>query len=343
MVCGFLGTLIGLEKAVALGKTWGYLGVAATGAGGIGLAVATDATLPKLLLFAGSLGLVAISATFLARHRTDADACVLAGALLWSVGNAQFLRGWPVFAVAPAWMGFLLLTIAGERLELNRLLRPSRWIRIAFFFAVAVAIGAIVLAGIGFARGGSVVFFEGGARFPSPLFDRALRLIGFACAFIGLWLLSNDMARVAWKRPGLSRFMAVSLLAGYVWLTVSGGLSMLYGGVVAGEIHDAVLHSFFLGFVFSMIFAHGPVIFPAILARPLEFHPVFYMHLSLLHAGLTLRLLGDLTDPVWLRPWGGLFNALAILLFVSSTALRVAMGASQRATTVDGKTSITSR
>jgi hypothetical protein len=343
MVCGFLGTLIGLEKAVALGKPWAHLGVAATAIGGVGLVVATQATLPRLLLFAGSLGLSAVCATFLARHRTDANACVLTGALLWSSGNALFLRGWPVFAVVPAWMGFLLLTIAGERLELNRLLSPSRSSRIAFFLAVAAALGAIALAGVGFVRGGTVVFFDGGGRFTSSVFDRALRLFGFSCAAIGLWLLSNDMARLAWKKPGLSRFMAVSLLAGYVWLTISGVLSILHGAVVAGTTYDAVLHAFFLGFVFSMIFAHGPVILPAIVSRPLEFHRIFYLHLGLLHAGLALRFLGDLTDVVGLPPWGGLINAMAILLFLLSTVLRMAMSGPQRATTVAGNVSTTSR
>jgi hypothetical protein len=340
MVCGFLGTLIALEKAVALGKTWAYAGVLATAAGGVGMAAATHATVPRLLFFLGSLGLVFVSATFLARHRTDANACVLSGAVLWAAGNALFLLGWPVFAVAPAWMGFLLLTIAGERLELNRLLSLSRATRLSFFVFAALVVGAIGLAALGFARGGSVVFFEGGNRFTSSVFDLALRLLGLSCAGIGLWLLANDMARFAWKKPGLSRFMAVSLLAGYLWLTVSGTLFVLEGAVVAGETYDAVLHSFFLGFVFSMIFAHGPVILPAILSRPLEFHPVFYAHLSLLHAGLVLRLAGDLTDAVWLRPWGGLLNAAAILVFLLSSALRTTLGgAPQRATIVAGKIS----
>jgi hypothetical protein len=340
MVCGFLGTLIGLEKAVALGKRWAYLGVAATAAGGVGLAAATHAALPRLLFFVGSLGLVTVSATFLTRHRTDANAFVLAGAILWSVGNALFLLGWPIFAVAPAWMGFLLLTIAGERLELNRLLSPSRSSRFAFFLAAALVLSAVALAGVGFARGGNVVFWNGESRFTSSSFDLALRLLGFSGAGIGLWLLGNDMARIAWKRPGLSRFMALSLLAGYVWLTFSGTLFVIHGAVVAGETYDAVLHSFFLGFVFSMIFAHGPVIFPAVLSRPLEFHPVFYVHVTLLHAGLGLRLAGDLTDDVWLRPWGGLLNAVAILFFLLSTALRTALaGESRRDTAVAGKIS----
>jgi hypothetical protein len=305
MVCGFLGTLISLEKAVALQKWWGYAGVLASAAGGIGLVASTHGTLPRALFLLGSLGLVSMSAAVLARHRTDANACVLAGAVSWSLGCALFLLGWPVFAVAPAWMGFLLLTIAGERLELNRLLRPSRSSRAVFFLAVGLALVAIGLAGVGFAREGSVVLFERGGRFSSLVFDRALRLFGLSCTAIGLWLLANDMARIAWRKPGLSRFMAVSLLAGYVWLTLSGVLSMLHGAVVAGETYDAALHSFFLGFVFSMIFAHGPVILPAVLSRTLEFTRGFYVPLALLHAGLVLRILGDLTALSWARPWGG--------------------------------------
>ena len=38
------------------------------------------------------------------------------GALLWLVGNAGWLVGWPVPQVVPWWSGFLVLTIAGERL-----------------------------------------------------------------------------------------------------------------------------------------------------------------------------------------------------------------------------------
>ena len=42
----------------------------------------------------------------------------------------------------------------------------------------------------------------------------------------------------------------------------------------------------------SMVFAHAPVIVPAVLGVRLPFHPLFYGHLALLHASLALRLLG---------------------------------------------------
>jgi hypothetical protein len=212
-------------------------------------------------------------------------------------------------------------------------LRPSRASRAFVHSAAALAVGAIALAAAGFPLGGSVSGTGGASRFTGTVFDLAIRLLGIACSGLGVWLLSNDMARASWKLPGLSRFMAASLLAGYLWLTLSGSLLALQGSFVAGEAYDAALHAFFLGFVFSMIFAHGPVIFPAILSIPIAFHPVFYAHLALLHLGVALRVAGDLTPLAFLRPWGGLLNAAAILLFLISTAARAAAGARARTAT----------
>ena len=163
-----------------------------------------------------------------------------------------------------------------------------------------------------------------GDRFHPPGYAWGMRLLGAGLLSLGAWLLSNDLARVAIRKPGLSRYMATSLLLGYLWLAASGSLSLLHGGLTSGELYDAALHAFFLGFVFSMVFAHGPVIFPAILARPLGFHLGFYAPLVVLHAGLAMRVLGDLTGIAPWRPWGGLLNAAAILLFLLAVVLGAA-------------------
>jgi hypothetical protein len=41
MVCGFLGTLISLERAVALGESWSYAAPVLSGAGALALIIAT--------------------------------------------------------------------------------------------------------------------------------------------------------------------------------------------------------------------------------------------------------------------------------------------------------------
>jgi hypothetical protein len=72
----------------------------------------------------------------------------------------------------------------------------------------------------------------------------------------------------------------------------------------------------FVGFVFSMVFGHAPIIFPAVLGAPINYRSYFYLPLLLLHLSLALRLAGDFGGWVIIRQWGGLLNALAIVLFL---------------------------
>jgi hypothetical protein len=83
----------------------------------------------------------------------------------------------------------------------------------------------------------------------------------------------------------VTRFVALSLLAGYAWLAVAGACWLVFGaagltGVGAVAAHDTMLHALFLGFVISMVFGHAPVILPAVLRLPLPYHAWFYAHLA---------------------------------------------------------------
>ena len=122
MVCGFLGTLIGVERAVALGIFWPYAAPFCTAVGALCLLVGWPAP-PFMLL--GSLGLVAIFAVIVRQQLAMATVIMTLGALLWVVGNGFWLAGRPLTYVVPWWSGFLVLTITGERLELSRILRLS--------------------------------------------------------------------------------------------------------------------------------------------------------------------------------------------------------------------------
>ena len=51
-----------------------------------------------------------------------------------------------------------------------------------------------------------------------------------------------------------------------------------------------------------------------------EERPAFYVHLVLLHATLVLRIASDLVPWLPARQWGGLGNAVALVLFFASTA-----------------------
>jgi hypothetical protein len=118
------------------------------------------------------------------------------------------------------------------------------------------------------------------------------------------------------RQPGLTRYIALCLLSGYVWLAV-GGAVMAGAGLAPGRpSYDAALHALLLGFVFSMVFGHAPIVFPAVLRVVLPYHPVFYAPLVLLHASLALRLLGDASGSFALARWGALGSALALAAFI---------------------------
>jgi hypothetical protein len=144
------------------------------------------------------------------------------------------------------------------------------------------------------------------------------------------WLARNDVARRTIRMGGVTRFMAVALLAGYFWLAVAGVLWLHYGELLgAGSAYDAMLHAVFLGFVFSMVFAHAPVIVPAVLGVTLPYRRAMYAPLALLHAGLVLRVVGDLAEDVTAWRWGGVLDEAAILAFLA-TAVATAAAARRR-------------
>lgn len=308
MVCGFFGTVIGLERAVALNRSWGFAAPAATAAGGIAL-LAGWALQGAALLTMGSLLFLAM-AVQVSRRQPEAFTRLMAlGALCWTLGNALWLAGASVAQVVALWAAFLVLTIAGERLELSRFLPPSKWRQPS----LAVP---LLLIGIGAAQ--SVI-----AAGP------AWTVLGIGLLLLVAWSLWNDVARRTIRQSGLTRYVAVCLLSGYIWLAVSGLLMPILDGGLAGPAYDGALHALFVGFVFSMVFGHAPIILPAVLGLRLPYHPMFYAPLAVLHLSLVLRLAGDMMDlPLW-RQWGGLLNAVAVVVFIVLTAARV-IGAAKR-------------
>ena len=299
LVFGFLGTVISLERAVALRRPWGYLAPAGTLAGTALLLAGVREGVGELVLLLAGCVLVSLFVVILRAHATAPAATMALAALLWVVGDALWLAGDDFVQVVPWWAGFLVLTIVGERLELAALARLTRAGRVAFASLTVVVVAGLVLSA-----------FETGA---------GIRVAGAALVGYALWLAHFDIARYTVRRPGLPRFVALALLPGYVWLGVGGALWVAHGAEVAGFAHDAELHAIFVGFVFSMIFGHAPVIFPGVLGVDIPFRRVFYVHLALLHAGLVLRIGGDLTDDLLLARRGGMVNAVAIALFLVAT------------------------
>lgn len=299
MISGFVGTLIGLERAVALKRRWAYAAPLFTTLGAILLLAGAPHWAAPLLMTSASAVLIAVFAVVIWRQTALFTITTGLGAVAWFVGNCVWLGGGDISESVSWWVGFLVLTIAGERLELSRMVQLTRRSEWMFLAVVAVLL-------VGFACGGIAV-------------DIGASATGVAMFGLTMWLARHDVARRTVRQTGLPRFIAVCLLSGYVWLGVGGLLAIAYGSVVAGPHYDAVLHAVLLGFVFSMIFGHAPIIFPAVMGVAVPFRPVFYAHLALLHLSVVLRLLGDALMVVPLRQWGGLMNAVAVLFFLANT------------------------
>jgi len=304
MICGFFGVVISLERAVAIGARWAYAGPLAAGIGTIA-ALAGAAAVAPWLYVAGSLVLLAATIDVFRRQPALFTFTLTLGALCWSTGNALWAGGAIAHDVVTWWLAFLILTIAGERLELSRFLPPSPFATAAFAAILAVVVVGLLGAG---APWGPQVF-------------------GGGLVALSAWLVKQDIARRTVRNRGLTRFIAVCLLSGYLWLAIGGAVIVAAGGLAPGSVsYDAALHALALGFVFSMVFGHAPIIFPAVLRVAVPYHPAFYVPLALLHASLVVRVAGDATGQFAWTSAGGLVNALALAAFIAGTATAVVRG-----------------
>jgi hypothetical protein len=297
-----LGTLISMERAVALSARWTYSAPLLSGIGAVGLMLGVPAS--PFFVALGSLGLLFVSIFIVYRHQASYTVIMGLGALAWLAGNLLWLSGSPVASIVPWWIGFLVLTIAGERLELSRVSRPTPLSRILFIIVtVVIVVGMLVTLATQIA---------------------GVRMMSLGLLALALWLGLFDIARYTVRKSGVTRFIAVNLLLGYMWLAISGLLGLRFAGATAGPYYDAWLHAFFLGFVLSMIFAHSLIILPAVVGLSAPYHRIMYGPIILLQAGLLLRVTGDLALWLPVRQWGGLLNAIAIIWFFLQTVLLTA-------------------
>ena len=306
MISGFLGTLICLERAVALGTTWSYAAPGFAAAGTIVTILLGDTVAGAALFTLAAVILLFDFAILIPRDPQTYMIVMALGAASWLVGNAMLTAHVPIAALVWWWAGFLVLTIMGERLEMSRVLAPSVASRAVFISATALFVAALQISAV------------------APRIG--LRLIGVAMIAFAVWIGIFDVARRTIRRPGLPRFGAVNLLAGAGWMVVAGAMRLGFSPAMGILHYDAILHAVFLGFVFSMIFAHAPIIFPAVIGRAMPFNASFYAHVIVLHASLVLRVAADLVDLPGLWRISGALNVAAILLFIVSTIRSVASG-----------------
>ncbi|MBX3098584.1 MAG: hypothetical protein KF761_03310 [Salinibacterium sp.] len=305
---GFVGTLVVLERAVAARRAWGYAAPAMLGLGSLALLSPLPAAVGKAMI---GLGFVALLGVYLVIRRRSPAVAIdiqILGAVAGLTGVTLWLVGASIATLVPGMALFLILTIAGERLELARIspVMDARAERLGLGAALLL-VGAAAIAPL----------------WPAPGYP----LLGAALTLLIVWLFRYDVATRLIGASGLPRYMAVCLLVGYVWLIVPAGVWIVAGGVAGGTLYDAALHAIFLGFVLSMIMAHAPVILPAVLRKPLPYRSFLYVPVVLLHVSLMVRLLGgDAWGSVEALRWGGVLNVASVLLFAALAATSAVMG-----------------
>ena len=214
MVSGFLGTVIGVERAIALNRVWTFASPALAALGALALLLGLPSIIGTVLIVLGSLVLVAVFGLILKLHTAIYTGTMALGAVLWAVGNLVVLFGGAAWLAVGWWMGFLLLTVAGERLELSRILRLSAKVQNMFIAIAAIYVLGLVITLVNLSLG--------------------TRIAGVGVLLMGLWLAQYDIARRTIKTEGLSKFIAAALLTGYFWQVVSGKLAVWFCGQYAG-------------------------------------------------------------------------------------------------------------
>lgn len=306
MVGSFLASLIFLERAVTFKNKWVLLLPAVNAGSGLFFLI-QQPELAQWCLVLGSFGFVAMCGYFIYRYRELYYYVFFGGAGALFIGNFLLLQTGFYPQAVTWWMAFLLFTIVAERLELSRFLALTKWKQTWLVAALSVTFLSLFIP----------ENFWGEAIFATSLI------------LIALWLLKYDMARRSIKVPGQHRYSALLLITGYVWLLLTAVLTFSKAHIAFA--YDAVLHSFFIGFVFSMIFSHAPIILPAVLKWPIKIYkPVLYVWFVLLQASLIVRIAGDVLGNIALRSWGGLLNGITMLLFFITIAFIVQQGLRKR-------------
>ena len=310
MIGGFFGTLIGLERSVALGNPLVFSSPALSACATL-LALAGAPENIVAGAYLAPAAILAIASFSVLRVERQFFTFVLAlGATCWAVGNATWLAGASIPDSVGWWVLFLVLTIAAERLEMSRLL-------------------GMTLAGQGL-FGGCVLLSLAGAAF--GLFSTpGADLMGLGFLFLALWLVRHDIALRNLRRAPHLRFFGLCMSAGYGWMAMAGAALLLSPPAQTAFGYDLVLHAVLIGFVLSMALGHSIIVIPALTGAAAPYHPSMYIGLALLHGSIALRGVSDLLEWQPGRVASGPLTLIGLLAFLVVLVRQIRAAARQRA------------
>ncbi len=296
MVNCFLASVIFLERAVSFKSKWLLL-LPFVNALSLIAFVLNHPDVAFMLTLLGSFGFMVMCGWFIYKYKEPYYYVFFVGAFCLLTGNSLLLKSNFYPASVVFWMLFLLFTIVAERLELTRFLPVSKKAHISLYAILTLMIIAAFL----------------------PFHSYGSSLLALSFLLCAAWLLKYDMAKKAMKMQGHHRYSGLLLIAGYFWLMITAGILLIWQNIPFG--YDAMLHSFFIGFVFSMIFSHAPIILPAVIKKPIRiYRPILYYWFVLLQLSLVMRIIADIYGFYQLRKLSGLVNGISLLIFFITIA-----------------------
>lgn len=220
LLVGFLGAVIALERAVAVGETRALLAPVGCASGCLALVAGVPEPAGQVVAFLGSAALCAVEVRLHRRAPSVAVDIRVMSAIALTLGNLLWLRGMAIATCVPLWLLLPVLTVVGERLEPaagSSGAVPGTVVQEALrALSAAVLLGACMLG------------VTGGARL----------VIGPALLAMAAVMAGDDVARGAIRATGAARLAAACVLTGRLWLAVAGlawSLSPLDAGPGVGR------------------------------------------------------------------------------------------------------------
>lgn len=296
MMAGFFGSVIALERAVALRRGL-WVPSAAALAGWLLVLLPAQALVAGLIWAASGAGLALLYA-WAAHHRkvtlplaveASATLALLVGTTGWAMGQETAAR--------LGWSAFILLTVAGERRELTALVNLPAWGRRVFVLLWLALLVSVLLAQSALAL--------------------ALPLWWASALGLAAWLACFDIGLRAWRAQGWPRHTARCMIVGVAWLAVAAALGL--------ACQAAAWHVLWLGFVWAMVFAHAPIMLPALARLRPVYTPWALAPVALMGVGVALRAVAT-----W-AGWPTLLAAAAVAQVLALVAFAAVMVRAVRA------------
>ena len=182
-------------------------------------------------------------------------------------------------------LSFPLVFILGERVELTRFtasLAVRENFRFAFYFS-CIAVASFVISSLQNYSELQIYATTTGSLFL------------LLTVVVVLFAENKNFKLLSKSREPLQKYVISHTKVAYSWGIFGLVLAMMYFADSSRiDLYDPFIHSIAVGFIGTMLLAHGPIIFPSVTGKRLDVKKISLLPLVVLTAGNLIRVVGDL-------------------------------------------------